>query len=894
MVKRILCFLLIILIFSTHCAFADGNVTDDNYLKKALFFIQNLGIDSDASYNVIKKTTFIAMGMQAYGIYDILEVPSEKLASRTVYAGFLENASNLGFINMPKNGYDDIETDITLIEAIAIAERILGYGYAAEQNGGYPNGYISYVDRIGLLKGLKNINYSSKITEADAVIIIYNMLNSYVMETVTGISAWKISDDTLLFKNHHIVHKTDVVIGIDDMVLLGNVPLGEGYIQFEKGVYRYEGSISPYLLGQTVEFYIKTVDGEAYAFALYNKGKSEILTINPENIIQVEGFDSPDSAFMKKNPKISYYNDNNKITVQSISADITLIYNGVNVFEISNDLFKPPVGEIKLVVNSGKAEICFIDSYDYFEVTNIDFANRIVHDENNLKVIDFYEAVSIKITEKNRDMNFENILIGDTLAVRATYINGQINYRKPIFIEIINKTITGVVIEKMIEDDINKIKIDNKWYKVISNEYDSIVLAKNYQFVLGKKDEVISFLEINTGSSNYESSKYGYLVNAALQGLGQEMQLQIFCDDGKMRVFTVSEDIQFSGEDINGTLYNCKKIKLAVLWDTIIAPGGSIANQLIKYIEKENDNISWLSTAQRQWEDAEYTGYTETGFNENERISNARVWRQYVTENYVVTQNSKVFIVPENTENTDAFTMDYDIAFDTINPADEVIVYDSNLKFQASAVVIKSDSGNQSQKTISEDFYKTKFISVIEKKTWVLDEDNDAVINLKAYHEGAKVNLKAQSNDVADPGTTSWAAIEKKRFGELEQGDIIQYRLDKNGKVTLMHVLHSHDKDNMDYGESIESHPSMKYLSPLFTVYGRVKKYKSSPNIISVSGSDDRKYELSSLRFVYLYHINTGKMEVLSKPPVLYETDYVFILCRRTTPTELVIYRGKE
>lgn len=176
----------------------------------------------------------------------------------------------------------------------------------------------------------------------------------------------------------------------------------------------------------------------------------------------------------------------------------------------------------------------------------------------------------------------------------------------------------------------------------------------------------------------------------------------------------------------------------------------------------------------------------------------------------------------------------------------------------------------------------------------MLDEDNDAVINLKAYHEGAKVNLKAQSNDVADPGTTSWAAIEKKRFGELEQGDIIQYRLDKNGKVTLMHVLHSHDKDNMDYGESIESHPSLKYLSPLFTVYGRVKKYKSSPNIISVSGSDDRKYELSSLRFVYLYHINTGKMEVLSKPPVLYETDYVFILCRRTTPTELVIYRGKE
>ena len=93
-------------------------------------------------------------------------------------------SSDFGLIN----GYGDNtfkpQNDITYNEYIKMICSLLFCGSYAETNGGYPNGYMSAAENLGLVSGIY-FNANEKITRKDAMIILHNAL--YVNIPVTEV-----------------------------------------------------------------------------------------------------------------------------------------------------------------------------------------------------------------------------------------------------------------------------------------------------------------------------------------------------------------------------------------------------------------------------------------------------------------------------------------------------------------------------------------------------------------------------------------------------------------------------------------------------------------------------------------------------------------------------------
>ncbi len=86
-------------------------------------------------------------------------------------------------------GYDDNtfrpEQNITAEEFIKTAVYLIGYDGYAEQEGGYPIGYIKTATQLGLTNGIPSLITTDPITRRDASIILDNMLD-VPLNAVTG------------------------------------------------------------------------------------------------------------------------------------------------------------------------------------------------------------------------------------------------------------------------------------------------------------------------------------------------------------------------------------------------------------------------------------------------------------------------------------------------------------------------------------------------------------------------------------------------------------------------------------------------------------------------------------------------------------------------------------
>lgn len=85
----------------------------------------------------------------------------------------------------PVQGYDDGtfrpgET-VTSAEFVKMCVCLIGYGDIAENNGGYPNGYITQAATLGLTEGIGEIAYNQGITRGDAAVILANTLEAPIL-----------------------------------------------------------------------------------------------------------------------------------------------------------------------------------------------------------------------------------------------------------------------------------------------------------------------------------------------------------------------------------------------------------------------------------------------------------------------------------------------------------------------------------------------------------------------------------------------------------------------------------------------------------------------------------------------------------------------------------------
>lgn len=104
------------------------------------------------------------------------DVPGTHWASGYIAVGTSSQAGN--FIN----GYSATEfgpgDNVTFAQAMKMLVGALGYTYYSEQNGGWPNGYLSYGYKLGISDGVTGVTNDQQVTRAQVAQMIDNALKA--------------------------------------------------------------------------------------------------------------------------------------------------------------------------------------------------------------------------------------------------------------------------------------------------------------------------------------------------------------------------------------------------------------------------------------------------------------------------------------------------------------------------------------------------------------------------------------------------------------------------------------------------------------------------------------------------------------------------------------------
>lgn len=134
---------------------------------KAFGIIDSNDVNSGQEEN-ITGSEFLAWIMKAVGLSNIYS--DEKAVDAAYKLGYI--SENDGFAP---------EAALCYNNAVKIVMEILGYGVMAEQQGGYPNGYLSAAGRTGVIKNISP-EADGTITRTSAIRLLDNVLEADCME----------------------------------------------------------------------------------------------------------------------------------------------------------------------------------------------------------------------------------------------------------------------------------------------------------------------------------------------------------------------------------------------------------------------------------------------------------------------------------------------------------------------------------------------------------------------------------------------------------------------------------------------------------------------------------------------------------------------------------------
>ena len=530
------------------------------------------------------------------------DVPYDNEAATSV--AFL---TDLGVISKGNQFYPD--SPILYPQAVKMAVSLAGYSVKAQALGGYPAGYLSVGNSIGLTKGLSNSD--EKLTYADVTVLLSNLLEADIFRQVVfgDKIEYAEGDGHTFLSYYHKIHVAEGIVnataysGLND----ANAALGENRIQIGSSVYVTEDNSYADYLGHNVKVYYKESG---------NKNEVVYIIEHYENIITVNSCDVENfSDFV-----LTVYN-NGKDEKINLSRSYVYIKNSKHKSITSSEqtpYFTMDSAIVTLIDNNSDKtyDVVSVKEYGYAYVASVDTERQTISDRNtkdnflNLSV----PGCEYKIYDVT-DNGMEEISISD-LSKDSFIAYTMSEDRLLCCIYIISKYTDGIL--SALSTDANEIYIGNTPYKT-SDYYKTysgnITLGTRARFFTGPDGKIAYAIPLS--SSAY---KYGWVVAAGTNGgLDTDVKLKIFSQDGKMITPTVSDRVQLNGSPISQSELKTQidlwdddtrfvkytlnsegllsKIITATNASDSIMPGeaNSTDSDFVKYYSRENNFVYWSS-----------------------------------------------------------------------------------------------------------------------------------------------------------------------------------------------------------------------------------------------------------------------------------------------------------
>ncbi len=485
------------------------------------------------------------------------------------YAPYIEFGKDMGAINGMGDGTFAPNDNVTGEQAVKMMVATIGYGLRAEENGGYPAGYVEVARDIGALKGLASVNLEEPMTRGQAAVLCANILEIDVMKKVSSgdVEKWEAKEGVTLLSEKFNTYKVEGLVSANGATALWEeTTLKAGEVEITAKGEKIELLVGETdidkQLGSTVKAYYTydddTEESNVICYSVSAKNTSNVTL----DLSQLKLEDCT-------NTLITYWENEDdtkpkEIEVEAISA---VLYNGAaaadNIETILRDTEGMP-GSITLIDSDSTqgAETVMIKAYETYVIEYIDVEDYEIIDEigeykngangttKKMQIDVENKNVTASIVDVNgRELSFDSLQEGDVLSIAASD-------SMKIF-EVIASDTTAVGVVKEFGTDANGktvVVLDNGEKYLFGDSFEAYVAARGGhglkldQGVALYLDAFGRIAKYEAASSGDADGEYGLiLAYVPSQSTTGSIEMKLFTADGEFAILPLASKVTIDG-----------------------------------------------------------------------------------------------------------------------------------------------------------------------------------------------------------------------------------------------------------------------------------------------------------------------------------------------------------
>ena len=783
----------------TVCAYADSAVYSkaerETYANNAAL-LQRLEI-LDSVPDITKTVTrgeyakiLMTLLLGECSISEETDIGFSDVGAEDENAAYIYQGGRMGLFSGNGDGTFSPDEMIKTEDAAASLVKTMGYKVFAEQNGGFPNGYMFTANQNGVFDGL-NIYIGYELTYGTLVGMIINSFGTefFVPVYTSGGISYEKGENGFL-KRLGIERKTGVVTANKYTALTNDGFTAENMLQIDGRDYFVNEDYSE-LLGYKVIFYVRTEEnGDEIAYI----GKNSDM--NREKVIAADALDG-------YSQRTYSYSDGDRNKELTLPAKISIIYNGVCAAEPTAAMMKPADGSLRFVDsnNDGKYDVLFISDYETWVVKSVNTSDKRIYGMDKTAYLDLSETDFVNIVDtEGKETELSELKKYNVLSVLRSR-NGRC-----ADITVSRSSVKG----KIDSFGRDKIKIGGAEYKFSADSgIDSSYVGKNGLFLLNFDNRAVYFID-----GTLAQMTAGFLINAGSEKgtLNPKMKIKLFSSDGNMITRDCAKRIE-----IDGVRYTDAEKAVAALKKG----RAEVENQPVLYATDEDGNVSKIDTPYNSADNPnELPGSKETADSLRllTKIIDSQddvIWQNGsgIFNGKICTTNGFVlFSVPGNPKTASAreFSVTDLNILDEQPSCESIELYSTDSNNLIAGIGVMYGSSGTSKPG------GTRY-GVVTGAATVIDNENEVTeVVVAGQYENSTVFLDV--NDATVIGMSD---------GEtLHEGDFIEYRAGASGYVTWIDVLHRYNAEELNISRGA-------YWAKARAASGFV--YSREDNVISVS-----------------------------------------------------------
>lgn len=696
--------------------------------------------DNDAE---MTRADFAAVCGKIIGINPTAEADCMYFTDVTPDSWFAYTVNQLTEMGVVSGADDKLfhpERSVSLNEAVKMLVCLMGYNAYAQNNGGYPDGYMRVASEQDLLDG---VGSGTVFTMGMMCELVYNALHANIMTTDYSSRVPVMSvdpDQTMLsyyqdtYEGEGIVETvygtsiTDSSVG-EDGAIIGGVRFFTGDID---DVHEY--------LGYRIRMYYRVDENNEYTLRYIEPYRTSAVTVYSDDIEDFTGLGG----------RLEYY-DGSRTRNGKIESNAVVIKNGSQVNSGVEEAFDVQNGEIRLIDNDddGSSEVVLIYDFQTIVVNNYNRETSTIIDKVDPKtIIDLSSTGYISIFSDTGERLDESAITTDSVLDIATSVNHAIIY--------VNSGSVSGTIDSVSESE-QRLTIDGTEYKYMPKVYQRYGLTSGVSGLF-KTNRYGKIAYFDASGSNGSA---GYVIAVDYTDeMKDKFMMKILDSAGQIAWINASSNPVIDGERTRPYLELLQNFQ----------------NQVVMYNVNSKNEISRIdSVTMGSNENESSLQKTMSLNNTGHRWMNAN---KMFDRNVIVNTDAVVFKVPPvSSENKD------DQAYSVAALTDFV----SNRVYQVEGYKTGMDSYSTILVWYEDIYYQNTRDAMIfvENVDRAVNSQGDDIYMIEGWQNGSKVNVELEyPHDVVPT-----------------RGDCIRVGVDKNNIAGVVEIHYDFERNGTGYSD---------------------------------------------------------------------------------------------